>query len=89
MSAEAAQSFLKMVNEDAGLKAQVKGIKGAEQTALAEIVKIGSARKLSFTADELQTAAKASQGKLSKSELDKVAGGGCRVILLTVGCCTG
>lgn len=89
MSVESAQSFLKMVNEDAGLKAQVKGFKGEENAVLAEIVKAGTAKNLTFTADELKAAAQTSQGKMSEQELDKVAGGGCTVILLTVGCCTG
>ena len=89
MSAENAQSFLKIVNEDAALKAQVKDIKGEEDAVLAEIVKVGVAKNLAFTADELNAAAQSCQGKMSDQDLDKVAGGGCSVILLTVGCCTG
>lgn len=89
MSAEAAQSFLKMVNQDAGLKAQVKGLKGDENKVLAEMVKAGAARKLQFSTAELVAAAKTCPSRMSEQELEKVAGGKCRIILITVGCCTG
>jgi hypothetical protein len=89
MSAEAAQSFLKMVNQDAALKAQNKGMKGDENKVLTDMVKVGASKKLAFTTDELKAAAKSCPGRMSDQELEKVAGGKCKVILITVGCCTG
>lgn len=88
MSQEAAKSFVSMVKQDPALKAQVKALKGEEQQVLAEIVKLGAAKKLAFTADEVKAASGSVGGKLSKNELDKVAGGGCRVILLSVAVCS-
>lgn len=88
MSQEAAKSFLSMVDQDASLKSQLKGLKGEESQVLAEIIKLGAEKDLSFTADEVKAAAGASQGKMSEQDLDKVAGGGCKVILLSVGYCS-
>jgi hypothetical protein len=90
LSQEAAKSFLAMVDQDAALKAQIKGLKGDEGKVLAEVVKIGAAKKLTFTADEMKSAAKtrAGAGKLDEKQLDKVAGGGCKVILLSVAVCS-
>ena len=88
MSAEAAKSFMTMMNQDASLKSKVKSLKGDENTVLSGMVKLGAEKKLSFTTDEIKTACHSCKDKMSEAELEKVAGGRCKVVLVTVGYCT-
>jgi predicted ribosomally synthesized peptide with nif11-like leader len=86
MSMENAKAFLGLLSSDKSLRGKVAG--GGEDAALKSMVALGAEKKLSFTAAELKDAAQEikKSGKLSEKELDAVAGGGCKVILLSVAC---
>jgi len=87
MSIENAEAFLKELKSDDALLRKVAS--SSEDVAIQCIIEAGTAKKMSFTADELKFAARtvsSAKGKLSEKELSAVAGGQCKIILLSVAC---
>jgi len=82
MSLENAKSFVKLASTDKDLR---RKLASSSDDAM---VTLGAEKNLAFTAAELKDAAQDAKtsGKLSEKELDAVAGGGCKVILLSVAC---
>lgn len=79
MSIKDAQSFAQKALASKELSAKVLGTKGSMDQRAAEVVKMGAAEKLAFTADEIKQVVAQLQAdskkELSDADLEKISGG--------------
>jgi predicted ribosomally synthesized peptide with nif11-like leader len=79
MSVKSVEAFFAKAAEDKDLKKKLKGLAEREEALYADLVKIASAAGFKFTTADARKARVAMVRKLSKEELEAVAGGMWRV----------